>query len=304
MTVLDPVVRLLVEASAGPPFLHQIGPQDGRQALLESQGPPRPDPRVSAEFQVAPIGPSGLVGFWVFRPRGGESTGSVVYAHGGRWMLGDARTHWALISDLTRLSGKTFVVPEYTRTPEARYPVAIEEIYALLLWVSETTGGDLAVAGDCAGATMAAALALMAKRRGSPRISAQLLFYPILDIACAQPSHREFGSGYLLTHEAVRWYWGQYSDVPAERAEPTLSPALASVEDLAGLPPALVVCAEADPVRDEGEAYAARLRDAGVDASAVRFLGTVHDFVSLTPLRDRPTTRAAIERGAAFLREH
>ncbi|MEV4347840.1 alpha/beta hydrolase [Actinoplanes sp. NPDC049596] len=302
MTVLDPVVRCLVEASAGPPFLHEIGPQDGRQALLESQGPPQPDPAVSAEYRVAQTGPSGLVGYWVFEPEH-KSTGVVVYAHGGKWMLGDARTHWQLISDLTRLSGKTFVVPEYTRTPEARYPVAVEEIYALLVWVGETMGGDLMVAGDCAGATMAAALTFMAKRRGGPRIRAQLLFYPLLDIGCEQPSHREFGSGYLLTHEAVRWYWEQYGDDRAHHVEPTLSPSRATDEDLAGLPPALIIGAEADPVRDEGEAYAARLRDAGVDATAVRVLGMVHDFASLTPLRDRPATRAAVEQGAAFLRD-
>ena len=307
--VLDPAVQRLVDASAAPPFLHEIGPQDGRQALLESQGPVHADPDVSVEFKVAPVGPSGLVGFWIFKPAAvSEPPAVVLYAHGGRWMLGDAQTHGRLVSDLTVLTGHAFVVPEYTRTPEARYPVAIEESYALLTWVVEAAaelgvdGRRLAVAGDCAGATMAAALTLLAKRRSGPRIRAQLLYYPVLDARCELPSHREFASGYLLTHEAVRWYWEQYCDDPREQSEPTLSPLRASLDDLAGLPPALIICAEADPVRDEGEAYAARLRAAGVDAHAVRYLGTVHDFASLTALRAMPPARAALRQGADFLR--
>ncbi|SHN43354.1 alpha/beta hydrolase [Cryptosporangium aurantiacum] len=309
--VLDPAVRDLIRASAHPPYLDEIGPVDGRRALEEAQGRAPDDPRVDAQFLVAPVGPSGLVGFWLFRPvEVAETPGVVVYLHGGKWMLGDAHTHARLVTDLVLFTGAAVVVPEYTRTPEARYPVAIEEVYSLVVWLAEAGSGlgvdvsRLAVAGDCAGATMAAAVTMVAKRRSGPPIRAQLLFYPLLDPRCDSASQAEFGSGYLLTRTALRRYWQQYCDDPRQLAEPTAAPGRASVDDLAGLPPALVVTAEADVTRDEAEAYAVRLREAGVDAAAVRYLGTVHDFVSLAALRHSPVSRAAIRQGAAFLEEH
>jgi acetyl esterase/lipase len=186
--------------------------------------------------------------------------------------------------------------------------VAVEENYALLSWLVRA-GADLslitsriAVAGDCAGATMAAALTLMSKERSGPRIRAQLLYYPVLDPNCDSYSQRQFAHGYLLTREAVSWYWQQYTDDDQERAEPTASPIRATAEELAGLPPALIITAEADVVRDEGEQYALRLQAAGVTATAVRYLGTVHDFVSLRQLEAMEATRAAVRQGGRFLR--
>ena len=309
--VLDPLVQRLVDASAAPPYLHQLGPVDGRQALLEMQGHAPDDFAVDAEFGVAPVGPSGLVGFWLFRPtRPARPTGPlpvVVYLHGGRWMLGDGRTHARMIRELAAISGAAFVVPEYTRTPEARYPVQLEESYAVLTWVVEQAAElalddrRLAVAGDCAGATVATALTMVAKQRGGPRIRAQLLYYPMTDPDSDTESGEQFEYGYLLTRSAVEWYWRQYVDDERELAEPTAAPLRATPADLAGLPPALVVSAEADVVRDEGEQYARLLRLAGVPVTAVRYLGTVHDFVSLTPLRNSPPTRAAIGQGGRFL---
>ncbi|MET8830458.1 alpha/beta hydrolase [Streptomyces sp. NPDC004610] len=308
--VLDPLVRRLVDASAAPPYLHQLGPVDARQALVEIQGGTRGDFGVESVFRVAPVGPSGLVGFWVFRPsRPPGPLPMVMYLHGGRWMLGDACTHAGIISELADRSGAALVVPEYTRTPEARYPVALEESYAVLTWLAEHAaglgldGGRLAVAGDCAGATMATALTMMAKQRGGPRVRAQLLYTPMTDPDCDTPSREQFASGYLLTRAALEWYWRQYADDEHELAEPTASPLRAAREDLAGLPPALVVTAEADVVRDEGEQYARLLREAGVPVTAVRYLGTVHDFASLCALRNSPPTGAALRQGGAFLRE-
>ncbi|KRD22716.1 MULTISPECIES: alpha/beta hydrolase [unclassified Streptomyces] len=306
--VLDPLVQRLVDASAGPPYLHRLGPADGRQALLEMQGHPFEGFGPDAEFRVAPVGPRGLVGFWLFRPkRPAGPLPVVVYLHGGRWMLGDARTHARLAEQLSDRSGAAFVVPEFTRTPEARYPVALEESYALLTAVTRQAdelgldGRRLALAGDCTGATMATALTMLAKRRNGPRIRAQLLYYPMTDPHSATPSRDEFGSGYLLPSEALDWYWGQYTDDSRALAEPTASPMRATAADLAGLPPALIVTAEADVVRDEGEQYARLLRQAGVPVTATRYLGTVHDFVSLSVLRDSPPTVAAIEQGGHFL---
>ncbi|WP_424187039.1 alpha/beta hydrolase [Actinokineospora sp. G85] len=305
--VLDPRVARLVAASATPPYLQQLGPDDGRLALVESQED-SDDDRVEVRFGVLPRGPSGLVGYSVFRPaRTPGPLPAVVYVHGGRWMLGDTRTHAHLVRELVLASGAAFLVPEYTRTPEARFPVAIEECYSLLTWAAtgpaglDLDGARLAVAGDCAGATIATALTMLVKRRGGPRVRAQVLYYPLCDPRCASRSHSRFADGYLLTSEQTTWYWREYAERPADLAEPTAAPLLASLDQLAGLPPALVVTAEADVVRDEGEQYARRLRAAGVPVTATRYLGTTHDFVSLRALRDVPATRAAVAQGAAFL---
>ncbi|MER7048611.1 alpha/beta hydrolase [Streptomyces jumonjinensis] len=307
--ILDPLVQRLVDASATPPFLHELEPETARQALQEAQGDRIDDFDVDATFHAAPVGPTDLVGFWVFRPTG--VTGrppTMLYVHGGRWMLGDAQTHAWLISELVREAGVAAVVPEYSRTPESRYPVALEECYALLTWTvgqAEALGLDtdrLAVAGDCAGATLATALTLLARARGGPEIRAQLLYYPLTDARCDSPSQRLFATGYQLTRDAVRSYWREYAVDPRQRDEPTAAPLRASTAALAGLPPALVVTAEADVTRDEAEEYADRLRRAGVAATAARFQGTVHDFVSLTALRNSPPTIAAVRLGGGFLR--
>ncbi|MGW2859673.1 alpha/beta hydrolase fold domain-containing protein [Streptomyces sp. NPDC001205] len=221
---------------------------------------------------------------------------------------GDAQTHTRMICELVTASDAVFVVPEYTRTPEARYPVALEELYAVLTWLTGNApdlaldGRRLAVAGDCAGATMATALTLMAKQRGGPRLRAQLLYYATTAPHCDTASRKHFGSGYLLTTEALDWYWQQYTDDDRELAEATASPLRATTAELAGLPPALVITAEADVVRDEAEQYARRLQQAGAAVTAVRYLGTVHDFVSLNALRDSPPTKAAVRQGGAFLK--
>lgn len=309
---LDPVVARLVAASAIPPGLDDLGPVTGRQALQEAQGGDLiEDCEVEADFQVAPVGPGGLVGFWTFRPVGVEgSLPALLYLHGGRWMLGDARTHARLITQLVQGTGAVAVVPEYSRTPEARFPMALEECYAVLDWAvvhaeSLRIAPDrVAVAGDCAGATLATAVTMLAKARRGPAIRAQLLYYPLADPACDSQSQRRFGVGYLLSREALRHYWQEYLGPRENWDEPTASPLRAGTDELAGLPPALVVTAEADVTRDEAEEYASRLRAAGVAASSVRFLGTVHDFVSLNALRDSPPSRAAVQQGCTFLRAH
>ncbi|MBW8792816.1 MAG: alpha/beta hydrolase [Streptomyces sp.] len=307
--VLDPVVQRLVSAAAVPPALDDLGPDAARQALRETQADRFEDFAVDAVFHVAPVGPARLLGFWTVRPAGARGPlPALLYLHGGRWTLGDAQTHARLVSELVTGAGVCAVVPEYSRAPEARYPVALEECYALLAWAVAQAGalaldpGRLAVAGDCAGATLAAGVTMLAKARHGPRISAQLLYYPLTDPRCDSPSQRRFATGYLLTRGALRAYWQRYVADPAQRSEPTAAPLRARPQELAGLPPALVVTAEADVARDEGEQYARRLTEAGVDALSVRFLGTVHDFVALHVLADSAPTRAAVLTGSDFLR--
>lgn len=305
--VLDPTIARLLDAMSTPPTLRQLGPEDGRTALREAQQSTSDHAGTVARFHTAQIGPADLTGFWVIRPR--AATGplpAVFYLHGGRWMFGDADTHAHVVGEIAIKSHVAMVVPEYSRTPEARYPVALEECYATLLWVHENAAElglqpkSVGLGGDCAGATIAIALAMLAKARGGPRLRAQLLYYPPTDATCSSASHRAFSEGYLLSSEEQAWYWGQYCD--GDCTCPTVSPLHASHEDLSGLPPTMIVTAEADVVRDEGAGFARKLRAAGVDVTALRYLGTVHDFVVLSQLAEIPPARAAIEQGAWFLR--
>ncbi|WP_043637708.1 alpha/beta hydrolase, partial [Nonomuraea candida] len=184
------------------------------------------------------------------------------------------------------------VFPEYDRSPEHRYPVALEQVWTVARWVVEQGGARgldasrIAVAGDSVGGNMSAALTLMAKRRGGLSLCGQVLFYPVTDAAFDTDSYRQFAEGYFLRRDGMQWFWDQYTTGPAQRAEITASPLRATVEDLAGLPPALIITAEADVLRDEGEAYANKLRQAGVPVTAVRYQGIIHDFVMLNTLRE------------------
>jgi len=197
----------------------------------------------------------------------------------------------------------------YSRAPEERYPTAVEESYAMLRHVAERgpehglDGTRLAVAGDSAGANIAAAVTLLAKDRSVPAITAQVLFYPITDAAFETPSYRQFATGYQLRRDEVQWFWDQYVPDRARRHEVTASPPRASVDQLAGLPPALLITAEADVLRDEGEAYASKLRLAGVPVTAVRYAAIVHDFVVLDALRNTQAAIAATAQAASYLRQ-
>ncbi len=201
------------------------------------------------------------------------------------------------------------VFPEYRLSPEAKYPTAIEESYSVVKWVAEhglEHGLDaerLAVAGDSVGGNMTAAVTLLSRERGGPDIRLQLLFYPVTDAAFDTASYHQFAEGYHLRRDGMMWFWDQYTSNPGERNQITASPLRASTEQLKGLPPALVITAEADVLRDEGEAYANKLREAGVRVTAVRFQGTIHDFVMLNALAHTAAARGAIALATAWLRE-
>jgi acetyl esterase/lipase len=200
------------------------------------------------------------------------------------------------------------VFPEYDLSPEARYPVAIEQNWAVAKWVVEQgaskglDGSRLAVAGDSVGGNMAAALTLMAKERGDVPLLQQVLFYPVTDANFDTGSYHQFAEGYFLRRDGMQWFWDQYTTDEADRAQITASPLRASTEQLTGLPPALVITGEADVLRDEGEAYANKLREAGVPVTAVRFQGIIHDFVMLNALRETHAAEAAITLATGTLR--
>ncbi|MFG2429086.1 alpha/beta hydrolase [Streptomyces sp. NPDC048590] len=308
--VLDAAAQAFAEATSQPPFLYQIPVPDGRKAVDDVQsGEGVPLPAVEEEWITVQGGPTGTVRTRIVRPAG--ITGPlpvVLYIHGAGWVFGNAHTHDRLVRELAVGTGAAVVFPEYDLSPEARYPVAIEQNYTVARWITteghqkNLDGQRLAVAGDSVGGNMSAALTLMAKERGDVRIAHQVLFYPVTDASFGTESYEQFAEGYFLRRDAMRWFWDQYTTDETERAQPTASPLRASLDQLTGLPPALVITAEADVLRDEGEAYAARLRAAGVPVTALRVQGVIHDFVMLNALRGTPGAELAIGLATRTLR--
>jgi acetyl esterase len=265
---------------------------------------------VDIEDLMIADGPSAQVALRILRP---ENTHTplpvIVHIHGAGWVFGSTQTHDRLVRELAVGAGAAVVFPVYRLCPEVRYPTALEECYMVARWVArrgQEHGLDaqrLAVAGDSVGGNMAAAVTLLSRERGGPDIRLQLLFYPVTDASFDTASYHQFAEGYHLRRDAMMWCWDQYTRHPSERKEITASPLRASVEQLQGLPPALIITAEADVLRDEGEAYANKLRAAGVRVTAVRFQGTIHDFVMLNALAQSTAARGAIALATAWLRE-
>ena len=254
-------------------------------------------------------GPNGNVSIRIVRPKGIDDILPVVmYFHGGGWVLGDKNTHDRLIREITNGSNAAVVFVNYTPSPEAKYPVAIEEAYAATKYIAENGNkhnldpSRLVAAGDSVGGNMAAVVAMMAKDRGGPDIIFQLLFYPVTDANFDTASYQEFATDHWLSIDAMKWYWDNYLPDKEKRKEPTASPLQASLNQLKDLPPAMVINGEFDILRDEGQAYAHKLIEAGVRVTAVRYLGTIHDFVMLNPITETPATRAAIKQANEMLR--
>jgi acetyl esterase/lipase len=308
--VLEPAAQTLVEATANPPYLFELPPVEGRKALDDLQSAYVVKPDVELEDILIEGGPNGEVDARIVRPLGANGALPVIlYVHGAGWVFGDKLTHDRLVRELAVGCNAAVVFPDYRRSPEARYPSAIEESWTAARWVLDfggtydLDGARMAVAGDSVGGNMSIALTLLAKERGTVDFCAQLLFYPVTDAAFDTPSYHEFAEGFYLRRDGMQWFWDQYTTDEAERAQITASPLRATTEQLMGLPKALVITAEADVLRDEGEAYAAKLRRAAVDVTAVRYEGVVHDFVMLDSLRRTNAAGAAIAQASAFLRD-
>jgi acetyl esterase len=261
------------------------------------------------EPHTIPGGPSGEISITVVRPIGTNGSPlAVLYLHGGGWVLGDFDVYERLARDLAAGIGAAVVFVNYPPSPAARYPVAIEDAYAATKWVAER-GGELgldgrrlALVGDGVGGNMVAAVTLLAKERGRPKIRHQVLLYPVTNAAFDTGSYTQFADGPWLTRAAMQWCWDNYLPELPTRLAPTASPLQASVDQLRELPPALVITAEADVLRDEGEAYARKLRQAGVDVTAVRYEGTIHDFMLLNALMESNAARAATAQAIRALR--
>jgi acetyl esterase len=308
--VLEPAAQSFVEATAKHPFIFELPPAQGRKLLDGLQSGKISEPEIDEEWITVKGGPTGEVNARIVKPRGASGTLPVVlYIHGAGWVFGDAKTHDRLVRELAVGVGVAVVFPEYSRSPEAQYPVAIEQNYAVAQWIVKegaAKGLDasrFAVAGDSVGGNMAAVATLMAKERGDVHFVAQLLFYPVTDANFDTGSYRQFGEGYYLRRDGMQWFWDQYTTDEDRRNEITASPLRASLDQLGDLPPAIVINGEADVLRDEGEAYANKLRQAGVPVTAIRHQGMIHDFVMLNALRGTHAAQAAITEAIDFLSE-
>lgn len=235
--------------------------------------------------------------------------GVLFFIHGGVWIVGNFQNHQRLLRDLVVGSGQVGVFVEYTPLPEAKYPTQLEESYAALKWVAVhagdfgADGSRIAIAGNSVGGNMTAALTLMAKDRKGPKIAYQVLFIPATDASVDTDSYHEFGTGRFLARAFMRYGWDLYAPDEKTRNSPYVSPLRASSGELKGLPPALVITAENDPLRDEGEAYARKLKDAGVAVTATRYNGMIHDFVLLNAIHEVPGVQAALTQANEAIRD-
>ncbi|HBK45699.1 MAG TPA: alpha/beta hydrolase [Xanthomonadaceae bacterium] len=298
-----------LNAGGGKP-MEQLTPQQARQVLTDAQAgatlPPAEVSRKTIEVDGRRIG---LV---VVKPQGsaGRTLPVFMFFHGGGWVLGDYPTHERFIRDLVNESGAAAVYVDYAPSPEARYPVAIHQAYAATRWVAEhgaeigVDGSRLALAGNSVGGNMVASVALQAKAAGTPKIRYEVLFWPVTDAAFDTGSYRQFENGYFLTRNMMKWFWDAYTADPKQRAEIYASPLRASVEQLQGLPPALIQTAELDVLRDEGEAYGRKLDQAGVEVTVTRYNGLIHDFGLLNALSEVPAVRGALRQAGNELKQH
>lgn len=310
--VVEPKTQAFLDALAakGGPQLYELSVEDAREVLSQAQAGEVALLPADLEDRAIPGGLNGEIALRIVRPKDCAGVLPVVmYFHGGGWVLGDAATHDRLIREIAQGAKAVVVFVNYTRPPEARFPVALEEAYAATQWVAENgpllnvDPKRMAVVGDSVGGNMAAAVTLLAKEREGPPIRFQVLFYPVTDANFETPSYQQFAEGYFLTREVMKWFWNHYAPEPAVRTQPMASPLRATLDQLRGLPPALVINGECDVLRDEGEAYARKLMQAGVPVTAVRYLGTIHDFVLLNAITETPAARAAIAQTTAVLRQ-
>ena len=305
-------IRQFLDAlnSSGAKPIEQLSPQDARQVLTDAQNSVHVDlSGIETSEKVIDVEGTELT-LHIVKPAGVATKLPVfMFFHGGGWVLGDYPTHERLVRDLVVESGAMAVFPEYTRSPEAQYPTAIHQAYAATQWVSEH-GGDigadgrkLAVVGNSVGGNMATVVSLMAKDKGGPRITFQALLWPVTDANFDTASYRDLSEGYFLTRNMMIWFWDNYTKDAAQRRETYASPLQAPTDSLQGLPPALVQTAHSDVLRDEGEAYARKLNEAGVDVIAVRYNGLIHDWGLLNPIATVPEVRTAITQVATELKK-
>jgi acetyl esterase/lipase len=299
----------VLNTSGGKP-LETLSPTDARKVLEGAQANVKSQPAVDISYKTIKVDQQSI-NLVIVRPAGVKKTlPAFMFFHGGGWVLGDFPTHERFVRDLVAESGFPAVFVDYTRSPEAKFPTAINQAYAATKWVSEhgkeinIDGSRLAVAGNSVGGNMATVVSLMAKEKGTPHIRFQMLFWPVTKASFDNASYSQFEQGYFLTKNMMKWFWDNYTTDQKERNSIYASPLNASVEQLKGLPPTLIQTAELDVLRDEAEEYGNKLDQAWVDVSVVRYKGMIHDFGLLNPLSNLTTTRTALKQAAYEIKKH
>jgi acetyl esterase len=306
--ILEPAAQAFAEATAQPPYTFELPPEVSRKGLEDLQSSDELKPDAEITDVVVNTGPTGAVKVRiVMPPRHPGPLPVMLYTHGAGWVLGSPDTHERLARDLAVGAGVAVVLPHYDRSPEAKYPTAVEQCWAVAKWIiadgpsHNLDASSMVIGGDSCGGNIAAALTFLAKQRGGVTFAAQVLFYPVTSTNFDTSSYLQFAEGYFLRRDNMMWFWDQYTTDPDQRAEITAAPLNATPQDLDGLPPTLIINGEADVLRDEGEAYGDKLRAAGVPVTAVRYAGMIHDFVMLDTLRKTHAAEAAIAQAAAFI---
>lgn len=295
------------KAQGGKP-LYELTPEEARNVLVNLQKDYTKPPADVSEISL-PLGNGRNIRVVIAKPeKAGDALPVIFYIHGGGWVMGNELTHDRLIRQLASDSGAAVVFPIYEPAPESQYPQTTNDLFATLQHIAEYGAKynldteHLIVAGDSVGGNMAAVMTLMAKANGfKPKIDFQLLFYPVTDANFETASYKQFAEGPWLTKKAMEWFWQQYAPDYSKRDEIYASPLKASTEELSGLPPALIITDENDVLRDEGEAYAANLNQAGVYVANIRFKGTIHDFLMLNDLADSAPSQTALALATAII---
>lgn len=297
--------------NAGGTPLEELSKEDARAVLVNAQASVKVDYSGIEESEKTITEDGISVKLNIVRPKGAAANvPAFIFVHGGGWILGDYPTHKRLVRDLVVLSGCAAVFVNYTPSPEAKYPTALNEIYATAKWVSKNgseikvDGKKLALVGNSAGGNMAAATALYTKEKNGPEIKFVNLLWPVADTSFETESYQKFATHRFLTAPTMKWMFDQYTTNEDERQDYHIALVNATAEQLKGFPPTLIQVAENDILRDEGETFGRNLDEAGVTVSTVRYNGTIHDFGLLNALATQPSTKAMLEHAAASLKKH
>lgn len=300
---LEPAAEAVCNQSAIPPLIFQMPPAQGRRALEEAQDTPVYKYPADISSDYINTGVWGIIPVYFISQRGEKIRNVIFYIHGGGWVFGSFHTHEKLVRELSARTNSLVVFPEYSRSPEAKYPAAIEQCYFIFSHIWEIIGDDvsiddgaaLTVAGDSVGGNMAIAMTLMSAMRHGPCIHKLLLYYPVTNACFDTPSYRQFAVDYYLYREGMKWFWRQYTASAKDRNQITASPLRAGIECLKGFPRTMLINGQADVLRSEGEAFGERLRCAGAEVTALRLQGAIHDFVMLNALDQTNACRTAMD---------
>lgn len=307
---LEQAAEKVSDQSSIPPLIFQLPPEEGRLKLEEAQSSPVCIYPATTECFRVDTGKWGVIKVYCIIPECLVNTPNVIfYIHGAGWVFGSLHTHKKLVHELAARTNSIVVFPEYSRSPEAKYPTAIEQCYTVLRCLPQIISmlsckadlSTLTVAGDSVGGNMATVMTILSKFRNGPKIHKQVLYYPVTNACFDTESYCEFAVDYYLYREGMMWFWDQYTTSEEDRNQITASPLRATMEQLSGLPPAIILNGEADVLRSEGEAYARKLRCAGVEVTAVRFQAIIHDFVMLNALDETNATRAAMDSSTEWI---